>query len=358
MRGIYKEARVSNHNMPGRNRESDSEDLFLGGEALEAEIEERKVLEGKKEKKVIDGQGKYSVVNPLRLYGGKSYAEWTTDWFNWFLSADADRRNSGPVVFLRSHGLPNKTTGAFISDIPGHEMAGTDTLTDTPSADMAYRAVYFNDPNIRIGSDRLQIFSDQAVFVPIIIAYEFASIHPHIDWGWMQDFTGLTIDYGDNPPQLEQLTINNHPVKLGLNMDKFRIVTPIFTAVVPETQYGRSLKDFLEDSPIPPGSYPALVEGYFVMLKFEPGSYWVHSWASAPRERSGPYFSELLYQIEVLERAKGPHKGIFTGGGLPPMRPLRPPRNDYVFNQTLNKKKKIGELSDSQVMRYERFLKS
>ena len=29
---------------------------------------------------------------------------------------------------------------------------------------------YVNDPNVRIGGDRLKIFEDQAVFVPIIIA--------------------------------------------------------------------------------------------------------------------------------------------------------------------------------------------
>jgi hypothetical protein len=314
------------------------EDLLVGGEELKRE---------KEKEIVIDGQGKYMVVNPRRLYLGKSYADWTTDWFNWFLSADADERNSGPVVFLRSHGLPNKITGAFTSDIPGQ--AGTDTLPDSRSADMDYRANYLNDPNIRIGSDRLQIFEYQAVFVPIIIAYEFASIHPYIDWGWMQDSTGLTIDYGDNPPQTSQLTINNKEIKLGLEMDNFRIATPIFTAVVPETQYGRSIKDFLEDTPILPGSYPALVEGYFVMLKFWPGSYWVHSWASAPRERSGPYFSELLYQIEVGERAKGPHKGLITEG--------RPSRNDYVFNQTLSKKKEIGELTEPEIKRFRRFLR-
>ena len=88
-------------------------------------------------------------------------------------------------------------------------------------------------------------------------------------------------------------------------MENFRIATPIFTAIVPEAPYGTSIKDFLEDSPIPPGSYPALVEGYSVILKFtKTGSYWIHAWASAPRERSGPYFSELLYQIEVNNRER------------------------------------------------------
>jgi hypothetical protein len=310
------------------------EEFLIGGEEL------------KPEKEKVDGQGKYWVVNPRRLYLGKSYAEWTTDWFNWFLSADADERNSGPVVFLRSHGLPNKVTGAFTSNIPGQD--GTDTMPDSRSAGMDYRAIYLNDPNIRVGGERLQISENQAVFVPIIIAYEIAAIHPHIDWGWMQDFTGLTIDNGDNPPQTDQLTINNKEVKLGLKMDNFRITTPIFTAVVPETQYGRSIKDFLEDSPIPPGSYPALVEGYFVMLKFSPGSYWVYSKASAPRERSGPYFSELLYQIQVSERPDGPHRGLLTD---------RPSRNDYVFNQTFSNKIQIGELTKPEIERFRRFLR-
>jgi hypothetical protein len=72
--------------------------------------------------------------------------------------------------------------------------------------------------------------------------------------------------------------------------------------VVPDTPYGTSLKDFLEEGQISPGVYPSMVDGYFVMLKLKKGRYWVHSWASAGREVRGPYFSELLYQIEVSER--------------------------------------------------------
>ena len=70
---------------------------------------------------------------------------------------------------------------------------------------------YINDPNIRIGGDRLRIFLDQAVFVPIIVAY-WLRVEPNTDWGTMKDFTGLTIDYGDNPPDNDQLTINSKPI--------------------------------------------------------------------------------------------------------------------------------------------------
>jgi hypothetical protein len=284
-------------------------------------------------------------VNPRRLYLGRSYSDWTSDWLNWFLSANADKRNLGPVVFLRSHGLPNSITGAYISDVPGQGSAtGTNTSTDGTSTDQDYPTTYVNDPNIRIGSDRLQIFDDQAVFFPIINAFKFASVQPYRDWGNLQDDIGLTIDHGDNPPDPDQLTINKDKIELppGLGLKHFRIATPIFTAVVPEAPFGTSMKDFLEEGPMAPGNYPAMVDGYFVMLKFNaPNTYWIHCWASAGREVRGPYFSELLYEIEVRKRNKSdPHRRITT---------RRPARNEGVINRIINQKKKVGELSEPQV---------
>jgi hypothetical protein len=284
---------------------------------------ENNTLGDQSEQKDLDGKEMYTVVDPGRLYRGKGYGDWISDWFNWFLSADADKRYLGPVVFLRSLGLPNRITNANIPDIPG-QVTGPDTLPSSLNPDPNYSKIYVNDPNIRIGGDRLQIFADQAVLVPIIIAYELALV-PSRDWGTMQDFTGLTIDYGDNPPDVSQLTINDNNIVLpaGLNMEDFRFITPIFTAVVPDTEYGRSVKDFLEIRVVP-GSYPAIVEGYFVMLKFtEPGTYWIHSWASAPREVSGPYFSELLYEIEVREKRE-PHGRVTS---------TRPSRNERLFTR-------------------------
>jgi hypothetical protein len=324
--------------------------------------------------KGLDGEGKYLVVDPHNLYHGKSYSEWTCDWFNWFLSADADNRNAGPVVFLRSRGLPNKNTNANTPDVPNAEMSSQDIRSGEQMAyptgySPVYRQAYVNDPNIRIGGDRLKIYEDQAVLIPIIIAY-WLRLEPNTDWGSMQDFTGLTIDYGDNPPSREQLTINGEPVDLATDylirdedlrkadsstkkaevrdMHDFRIVSPIFTAVAPDTQFGRSLKDFLEESPIEPGTYPAMVEGYFVMLRFGPGSYWVHSWASAPREVQGPYFSELLYQIEVFERRREDPIGRTTV--------FRPSRNERVLSAVLDQKTKTGDLTSEEEARFRSYV--
>jgi hypothetical protein len=196
---------------------------------------------------------------------------------------------------------------------------------------------------VRIGSDRLQIYEDQAVLVPIIIAFEIAT-KPFDDWGAMQDFTGLTIDNGDNPPDTDQLTIDGIAIDLGpLKMADFRIRTPIFTAVIPETDYGRSAKDFLEH-PVPSGNYPAIVEGYFVLMTFEAGKrVLVHSWASAPRERAGPYFSELYYEIDVNKRKPKVSRGA-PG--------FRLGHNEGIIKQILQQKKVNGEITPTEHTKY------
>jgi hypothetical protein len=300
----------------------------------------------------IEGKGKYEVIDPRFLYLGKSYSEWVSDWFNWFISADADKRTSGPVVFLRSLGLPNKTTGAFLSEVTNLSQqlgaADSGSLNNVSLDPNSYPKPYLNDPNIRIGGEGLKIFKEQAVLVPIIIAYELANT-PYKDWGRLIEYTGPTIDYGDNPPSEDQLTINGEPIDLppGLKMEDFRIITPIFTAVIPETDYGRSIKDVLE-IPLSPGSYPAMVEGYFVMIKFSTGTYWVHSWASGPRELNGVYFSELLYQVQVGGRRKR----------MPGVTQIRPSRNVSLLKRTLAKKEKLGELKADQIKRLETYFTS
>lgn len=293
-------------------------------------------------RKQLDGGGKYAVVNPRRLYRGKSYSDWTTDWFNWFLSANADMRNFGPVVFLRSHGLPHKDTE--VSEPVNSSDRSSDSSSDNHITENDYPTGYVNDANIRVGNDRLQIFEDQPVFVPIIVAYQLGgTVATYRDWGNMQDQVGSIIDNGDNPPEPMQLTIDNIPISLAdgnggsLLMEDFRITTPIFTAIVPEAPYKTSIKDFLEEGSLPAGTYPSIVDGYFVMLKFNAGTYWVHSWASAALEARGPYFSELLYQIEVGTRpAHVPHGRITA---------VRPARNQGLLEHLALKKSHFNELT-------------
>lgn len=288
----------------------------------------------------------YNVLNPKDLYRGKSYSSHATDWFNWLVSTDPDKHNNGPVVFLRANLMPNSVTGLDSSDMDSvssidNRATGTDAVGDSTAAysdDQSYPRKYVNNPNVKVGADRLQIFTDQVIFCPIVTAYAEAS-RPYIDWAYMQEYTGVAIDYGDNPPDPSQLTINGQKLKINA-LNDYRIATPVFTAVIPDTDYGRSVKDYLE-MPLAPGHYPIIVEGYFVMIQFRRAStYFVHSMASAPRETRGNYFAEFLYEIEVVRRpARRPMQGA-PG--------FRHPRNQGIISKILAAKVKNGEITSGQ----------
>ncbi len=280
----------------------------------------------------------YDILDPEKLYRGKSYSTLIEDWFNWYLSADAEKRTFGQVVFLRSSVIPSSDR------TDGYRGQADLNISNVYADDPLYDRPYTNNPNVRVGGEKLVIRRDQAVFVPIIVAYEVAR-KPYYDWGSMQEVTGLTIDYGDNPPKPSQLTIDGVPIMSPLikkesDMSKFRIITPIFTAIVPEADFGRSIKDYLEDS-FTPGQYAAIVEGYFVLLhNFTPDTYFIHSHASAPRERSGPYFSELLYEISVEDRTAMESEGSVR---------FNPPKNSAIITRILAEKVEKGELTKAQV---------
>ena len=287
--------------------------------------------------------GSYSVIDPDSIYKGRTYGSWICDWFNWFLCADADRRNSGPVVYLKSLGYPISTSEDSFNEGRASNVVSESTGISTPTDDPYYPRRYDNNPNIRIGRERLQINEGQAVLVPVIIAYYIAS-ERFADLGLMRDYTVPTIDNGDNPPGSNQLTITGEPIKVPL--DDFRILSPVFPAIIPDVEYGRSVKDILE-MPEQPGNYPAIVEGYFVMLKFKVGNYFVHSWASGPRDRRGAYFSQLLYQIEVFPEKKPSH--IVTE--------FQPARNAGIIQRLVFNKQKVGELGDDDAKKIKGMLK-
>lgn len=271
----------------------------------------------------------YETLDPTKVHFGKTYSSLIEEWFNWFVTTDADKRISGQVVFLRSLGIPLEDNGS------GSQK--DQSVSSTYLEDPYFARQYKNDPNVRVGRDKLQICINQAVFVPIIMAYAEAS-KPYIDYGYMQEYNGLTIDHGSNPPEVSQLTINGQPIALprGREMRDFRIATPVFTAVVPEADYGRSAKDFLQME-LPSGHYPTIVEGYFILIKFTaPGTYYVYSYASSGREiQGGTYFSEFLYEIQVNaceEKVSIGHPGF------------KSERSFSIIKQIIKEKVKSGEL--------------
>jgi hypothetical protein len=240
--------------------------------------------------------------------------------------------------------MPNSIAGLDASNLGGESTpvssgSGVTGELAQYSDDQNYPRKYVNNPNVKVGSERLQMFADQVIFCPIVTAYAEAS-KPYMDWAYMQEYTGVAIDYGDNPPDPSQFTINGQKLKVN-RLDEYRIATPVFTAVIPDIEYGRSAKDFLE-MPLAPGHYPIIVEGYFVMIKFRrAATYYIHSMASAPRETRGNYFAEFLYEIEVIRR---PRRTAMRGAPG-----FRDSQNQGIINRILSAKEKNGEMTSGQV---------
>ena len=251
----------------------------------------------------------YEVINPTVSYLGKTYGNWVSDWTNWFYSIDPDKHNGGPVVFLRN--LP---------------------FTSTPSNGLDY------EPMIMIGNDKLEIFDDQAVLIPIITANYVATEQ------WNSNNTdtflrGMVRSHllgGDYPPNNDQLTIDGVPLQVNLN--EYLIETPIFTIFLPNIEYGRSLKDYMEE-PLPSGTFNCVTAGYFLLVKLTIGLHVIHSYARGLRTEQGEFYSELLYQINVSSREGRPSA---PGTGLLPFK---------LTNKLMTKLKeklKDGEIDQGQ----------
>jgi hypothetical protein len=218
----------------------------------------------------------YKVANPRIAHLGKTYGEWASQFTVWLFSTDPDQHNNGQVVFLR--GMPYPTPPDYI---PG------------------------SIPNVMVGDDRLSIFSDQFLFVPVIFAY-WASADPAESEISLHDRARVDIDNGDNPPDTRQVTIDGAEINLidkdgqKYYMADFRIESPLFPLSVPDTEDGTSLKDYIE-YPLTPGENRAVTMGYFLLLKFEAGDYIIHSYARGRTTEHGRYNEEFLYQVKVLD---------------------------------------------------------
>ena len=108
---------------------------------------------------------KYEVLDPTKVHFGKTYSTLVEEWFNWFVTSDADKRTSGQVVFLRSIGVESYSSLEGNGPEAGNDQSVVSTYAEEPYFVQRYK----NNPNIRVGRDKLQICIDQAVFFPIIM---------------------------------------------------------------------------------------------------------------------------------------------------------------------------------------------
>jgi hypothetical protein len=225
----------------------------------------------------------HKVNSPNVLYRGKSYNDWIKDYFTWYFSDDPDSHNTGPVVFLKS--VP--------SGHPYSSKANTGIIAEGEIPDN------MREPNVRVGRDKLDIYLDQAILIPAIVAY-FSATGPSDTIHTLQNFVRDAAANSDNPPRKEQILIDGDPIDV-LNMRHYSFETDLFTLTVPDVPPGRSYATYVEYPPLMTGNWPTIGSGYFFLVTFdEPGTHIVQSRAKGKKYLDGrDYYADLFYEIVV-----------------------------------------------------------
>jgi hypothetical protein len=199
---------------------------------------------------------------PPKADRGKFYGQCLAASWNWLLSHNIDNQ-TGEMFFLKTSS--------------NYEHKG---------------------PYCRIGKHRVRVFSDQAIFVPVIIALADSKHFPHLFTHELRlRDVNYDIDKGDNPPKPNQATIDGEPI-VDRSLKDFRVVSPEFSLHVSDKS---PLKDELEVPIHFPGTWQAVSAGYCIIIKSLPRRklpYGIHITA---RGRDN-YLTESFYDIEVVDR--------------------------------------------------------
>jgi hypothetical protein len=271
-----------------------------------------------------------SIVKSDKIYRGKTYSQWIPEWCNWFYMVDPDQYNNEPwndVKFLRSFPSPEK-------------IAKLD-----PNQKIQYEgsAMYRNLPNVMIGSDRIVMYDDQAIFFPVMLGIWIANDPNNIsdEYGMMERWVKEQNSHSDDPPMPYQFTINGKTIINSEDITSYKISSnATFSLRIPAADYGRSLNDFVFE-PSAPGWYQAYCQGYFFMVEgFKPQeeSYFVFSMARGAPYAAGEYYASFVYEIKVLPRSLKPRS---SQSGNFPERILHSITNDFTSRK---EKKEIGEI--------------
>jgi hypothetical protein len=239
-----------------------------------------------------------SIVKCDEVYRGKTYSQWIPEWCNWFYMIDPDQYNNEPwndVKFLRSFPSPEK-------------IAKLD-----PNQKIQYEgsAMYRNLPNVMIGSDKIVMYDDQAIFFPVMLGIWIANNPDNIsdEYGKMERWVKEQNSHSDDPPMPYQFTIDGKTIVNSKDVTSYKVSSSgTFSLRIPSADYGKSLNDFVFD-PSPPGWHQAYCQGYFFMVDgFKPQkeSYFIFSMARGAPYAAGEYYASFVYEIKVLPRSLKP----------------------------------------------------
>ena len=206
------------------------------------------------------------------------------------LNADSNEIDVG--VFSPEEKCMGKTYGQYLAESWNKLVSDDPDISDDPGPFLRTSA----DPKEAPLIQKLTIFSDQAIFIPIITSAMNISDSGDLDTeSKRRAAANKEIDGGDDPPKPEQLTIDGKPIVDDLK--QFRVESPEFVLNVQDQS---PVKDKL-DVPYPAGAWPTVAAGYCVLLnslasRVKP--YTIHMKANG----RDTYFTEAIYEIKVNDR--------------------------------------------------------
>jgi hypothetical protein len=218
----------------------------------------------------------YDILPPKENFRGMSYGEWAAEWWKWLLSSKSPDYSKGdPVLFLR---------GAFDYEQVGEQRR--------PKRKLHYD---------RTGDKKIQIFEGTAIFFPVIEA-EFNEEHPDPDYrgavitteAKMRYFARRDIDEG-GPMGATIKKGNGTPAKIVDDLKDYRAESPLFKLTVSD---GSPIKDYLEVLLPKDGTFDAVADGYWILIRSLPPSdepYQIHFEAKG----RGDYSNSATYDITV-----------------------------------------------------------
>jgi hypothetical protein len=192
----------------------------------------------------------FNVFENSDVYRGRTFGEWTSDWWNWVVSEDPNYSQTGPVHFL---------SPGFARDDKGRTLLES----TNPQGQRVFGTFVFSSE---------LIFSDQAILLPVLNTMVDSKHFPYLD---TPDKMRREVR-GDNDasPRLQDnsFTIDDESLQgnTGKDWSSLRVESPVFTLRVPDVPPGISNKDKFDVPLVYPGDHTAVADGFWVFIESLP----------------------------------------------------------------------------------------
>jgi hypothetical protein len=205
------------------------------------------------------------VVNPKDSYHGRSYGALAMEFMQWLVQYNPDNQALRDVIFTRGVDF-----GGYTGNL--------------------------NHRFVRIGKDALTVYSDQAIFVPLI-TYLSDSINHNIPTPEKRiDYVHQLIQAGETP---NKTSIALNLINPNITMEDHLVMTRDFPVYVPEPVDGQTLGQDLDVPLRIEGTSMFVVAGYFVLFRpLQPGRYLLSCYGNG----ENAYRNQTFMEFNVVPR--------------------------------------------------------